>query len=295
MADMVRQTDKDEYYWVKYIHLRIKQNKNALIFFSGSPGSSKSWSACSVAEMLDSEFNIDRVVFRAKDLLRLVNSGTLKKGSVILWDEPAIDLSNRAWQSTMNKVINYLMQTFRHKCFILLFASPYTDFVDAGTRKLFHAEFQMVSIDFAKKTAKVKPQLIQYNSRMRKFYFKYLRVATQKEGVVPVVEWNVPAPSQTLIDAYELKKTQFTTNLNLELERTLNKLEAKDNTESNGKPLTELQQEIVKCWENGMFVQKDIAEMLGKTTSGVCDNVKWMGRKGYLIATYKEKADKTAN
>jgi len=44
-----------------------------------SHNSGKSWSSLSVGEQADPEFNIDRVVFSGGELMRLINSGKLKK------------------------------------------------------------------------------------------------------------------------------------------------------------------------------------------------------------------------
>ena len=229
MADIVKQNPQ-EYSWVRYIKKRIDENKNFMAIISGATGSGKSWSALSIGQLLDPEFDVSRVIFRGTDLLKLINSGKLKKGSVIVWDEAGIDLSNRSWQSATNKLLNFLLQTFRHKNIILLFTTPYSDFVDKLTRRLFHAEFKTISIDFDKNTTKIKPLLIQYNARYGKFYYKFLRIIHQEGGAVPISEWNVPAPSKELIKAYEGDtgvKSIFTSQLNAEIESELMSIEGK--------------------------------------------------------------------
>ena len=73
-----------EKYWISYIKQRISKNKNFLGFISGQTGSGKSWSSIAIAEQLDPEFNIDRCVFSGLELMALINSGELKRGSVSL-------------------------------------------------------------------------------------------------------------------------------------------------------------------------------------------------------------------
>ena len=229
MADIVKQNPQ-EYSWVRYIKKRIDENKNFMAIISGATGSGKSWSALSIGQLLDPEFDVSRVIFRGTDLLKLINSGKLKKGSVIVWDEAGVDLSNRSWQSATNKLLNFLLQTFRHKNIILLFTTPYSDFVDKLTRRLFHAEFKTISIDFDKNTTKIKPLLIQYNARYGKFYYKFLRIIHREGGAVPISEWNVPSPSKELIKAYEGDdgvKSIFTSQLNAEIESELMSIEGK--------------------------------------------------------------------
>lgn len=280
MTDMVFKREK-QYSWIRYIDLRIRQNKNFLGFISGQTGSGKSYCALSLAEMIDPEFSVERCIFSGKELMQLINSDKLGKGNVIIWDEAGIDLSNRSWQSTTNKLLNFLLQTFRHRNFILIFTSPYIDFVDNNTRKLFHAEFKTQSIDFKDKVTKIKPQLIQYNSRLGKFYYKYLRVVTGQGDVVPIESWKIPIPSKELIEAYERKKNKFTAELNKNISFELEKEENKDK-----KPLTELQEKILECWEKGILKQKEIGKQLGKEQPQIAVNEKYMLKKGYNKQNY---------
>jgi len=281
MADMVLQR-QNEYNWVRYIRQRITQNKNFLAIISGQTGSGKSWTALAIAEMIDPDFNIERIVFKGKELMDLINSNKLtKKGSVIVWDEAGVDLSNRSWQSLTNRMLNYLLQTFRNKCFILLFTVPYMDFIDSNSRKLFHAEIRTISIDYKKETVKIKPQLIQYNPRMQKFYYKYLRVIT-KTGTFPVMQWDVPKPSSELVNQYEIKKNAFTKELNINIGMALNKLEVKENKDTR-KPLTPLQDKILELWKKGITQHKEIANRLGKARPQITMNIGYMKRKGYRM------------
>ena len=208
-------------HWVRYIHQRIERNKNFVCFVGGPTGGGKSWSCLSIAEQTDPNFTIENVVFDAKALMERINSGQLKTGSVLIFEEAGVSLSSKNWQSTLNKVINYLFQTFRHKRYILFLNSPYMDFIDASTRKLFHAEFKTITINKATQSVVIKPQVIQYNDRKDKFYYKFLRVITGPGMRAPVKTWSVEKPSPALIDAYEKKKDEFTKKLNREIEAQL--------------------------------------------------------------------------
>jgi len=60
-------TEKEQYYYrkyaiIRYIRKRITQNKNFLALFTGPTGSGKSWTSLSIAEMLNEDFNISRLV-----------------------------------------------------------------------------------------------------------------------------------------------------------------------------------------------------------------------------------------
>jgi ABC-type oligopeptide transport system ATPase subunit len=216
-----------KYSMVKYVHRRIKNNKNFLVTITGPTGSGKSWTGLSIAELLDPTFNIDRVIFKGKELMRLINTGNLKPGSVILWDEAGIDLSNRNWQSVTNKMLNALLQTFRSRNFILIFTVPFSDFVDASSRKLFHADFETQRINKALMEVVIKPKLLQYNPNLKKWYRKYLKVSSNGK-MIKIKRWAVPKPSDELIKVYEAKKVLFANDLNKDIGKQLEKLEGKE-------------------------------------------------------------------
>lgn len=212
-------TDKESI-WVRYMKRRIQLNKNFIGFVSGPTGSGKSLSSLSMAEQCDPRFSINNVVFRFKELMELINSGSLRKGSAIVFEEAGIEMDATKWQSKLNRVIRYLMETFRHRNFIMILNAPYMDFVDSGTRRLFHAEFETKGINYHSECCIIKPMLLQYNGRVRKWYYKYLRVAAS-ESLAPVKRWSVHKPSADLIKEYELKKKDFTTKLNKEIEEQI--------------------------------------------------------------------------
>jgi len=288
MTDLVVEGKNPEPSWIKYMRQRIRQNKNFLCLISGQTGSGKSWSALSIGQMVDPDFCVERIIFKGKELMNLINGDKLgdRKGVFLLWDEAGVDLSNRNWQSLTNKMLNYLLQTFRHRCIILFFTTPYADFLDKQTRKLFHAEIKTLSIDYKKKMVKLKPLLIQYNAKYGKFYYKFLRVVSKDGGVVPINEWNVPAPTQELIDKYELKKTAFTTKLNKEIEEALDGLEVK-----NKKPLTDIQDEICQDLINGLNVPA-IAQKRNTSEEVIFIHIRAIKKKGISIKPIKKGNNK---
>ncbi len=278
---------KKEYAWVEYVKQRVhEKNKNFLFIIVGPTGSGKSWASLSLGEMIDPDFNMEKVVFKAADVLNLVNSGTLKRGSFIDWDEAGIDLSNRDWQKKSNKVLNFLLQTWRHRGYILCLTVPYADFIDLSSRKLLHAEFETVSINIRNKTCRVKPKFLQYNSDMKKWFKPYLKVLRPGYGAIKLKRWDVPKPSDALIEKYEAKKLEFTSQLNKEIGMSLSG--SVGDTSESLKPLTEYQTNILNLWKQGVFVGRVIARTLVSTTSKVSENIKWMRGKGCFKAYYEE-------
>lgn len=292
MADsiVIKREGRNEPSWVSYVKGRISKNKNMIIHMSGKVGSGKSWTALSIARQLDASFNADKVVFGLRGLMNLINSGeNFKAGTAFVWDEFQIDASNRNWQSLTNKLLNSLLSTFRHRRFILIITAPYSDFLDSNSRKLVDAELECVKIDYTTKKVKVKPQLLQYNSRYKKFYYKYLRIRDSRGLVSPLKAWNVQRPPKDLILEYEKLKTNFTNELNADIQRQLDELEGKKSKQ----PLTAIQENVIKF----MAEYKDIAkvsELLKISERTIQFHIAQAKKKGYTPDNYTQNTLKTA-
>lgn len=197
-------------YWVKYIKSRIKSNKNFLGCFIGQTGSGKSYSAISLAELInDGSFNIDNLFFNASDFLKKLASGNLKKGEVLIWDEAGKDLNSKQWQKKTNKVVNIVMQIFRRENVIVLFTLPYLSFLDSDARKLIHATFENVGIDRKNKTTSVKPLLIQVSQYSGKPYTHFLRVEDKEQGLIPIERIKLPIADGETLEQYEQFKEEM--------------------------------------------------------------------------------------
>ena len=282
---------KKEPSWVTYVRTRIKNKKNFLVQINGPTGSGKSWAGLSIALQLDDSFGPQRIIFGFRKLIELINSGEkFKAGTCFVWDEFHIEAGARDWQSLTNKLLNSLLSTFRHKFFILIITSPYSDFIDSQSRKLIHAEFQTLKIDEIERKTKLKPMLLQYNSRNKKFYYKYLRIKTQN-GISPLISWKVPAPPQWLIDEYEKMKTDFTTNLNKDIERQLNELEQKE--AGRRKPLTELQEKAMRLMAKYDNIEQ-VAKEMGFTQRTAYFHIAQAHKKLYRIEEFRDDEEENS-
>jgi len=252
--------------WITYMVRRIKQNKNNLVAVIGQTGSGKTWSAISICEKISKEmnvpFNVDNIVFGLPALLKLINSGKLKSGSCIIFDEPQVSISSKEWQSKANKVFNYLVSTFRYKNLNMFFCTPYEDLLDKSTRKLFHSKFETVSINVKEKTTKLKPKIVQYNSHLQKFYEAFLRVNYKPENMSVFVvrklqRWSVPKPSDEMIKAYEEKRAEWHKILTRDMEKEIAKYSKKK------KEKNELKDRVVELVEK--IGVKETAKLCDKT------------------------------
>jgi len=209
--------------WILWIKKRIKNNLNFLAIAEGPTGIGKSWAMISVAYDIDNSFETRQVAFSLKDVMEILESDWFnkKKWKIIVFDEAQCDISNRKWQSRINRLMNYLLSTFRHRNIILLFTSPYMDFLDSQTLKLLHCKFEIRGHNRKTKQTQIRPKLLQYNSKMKKFYEHSLFVIKNRK-YHKQVNWIINKPPQHLIDPYEKDKVEFTTELNKKIMRDLN-------------------------------------------------------------------------
>ena len=257
----------DEDSWITFIKKRINNNLNFLAIAEGETGIGKSWSMMSIAHSIDPTFEASQVVFSFKGVMELLNSEDFmkKKWKIIVFDESQTDISNRAWQSLTNKLMNFLLSTFRHRNVILLFTSPYSDFLDSQTMKLMHCKFEVRGHSRKTQLTQIRPKILQYNSTLKKFYYHSLHVIKDKK-VHKLVFWNVRKPPEHLIEPYEKAKLEFTTKLNKEILADLQNVSQKKNKkeivndESIGK--TDYQKAILRYQELGVKDRKELNEKL---------------------------------
>jgi len=211
----------------EYVHQRIKKNKNFMVCITGSTGSGKTYSALRFGELWDKNFNSDNIVFTPKQFIDLINGGTLKEGSVIVADEFGVSMNSRNWQSVSNQMINYVLQTFRSKNYIVIFTSPDFAFIDVSARKLFHCHMMTKGINFEKKECTIKPYMLQINQRTGDIYYKFLIANISGMGQKKIHELYVALPTKQIIKEYEIKKEAFVNDLNEEIEAKLNEKQIK--------------------------------------------------------------------
>lgn len=274
--------------WARWLVRRtMKKNQNNLVGIIGKTGSGKTWSAISICEIMSKldgvPFGINNIVFDLKELMDLINSGELKKGSKIIFDEPQISISAKDFQSKANKVFNYLVTTFRHRNLTLFFCTPFESLLDKTTRKLFHARFETMSINRNTKTCKLKPRYLEYSDWKSQPYQKKLIVFFQNKAGKSyhrkMFSWDVPKPSEELINQYEEKKLEFTNRLNKNISFELEKFEKKNKIiegKSNQRPLTEKQEEFMKL-------------LLNHNIEGACKILNRNMSRGYGIKKECEK------
>ncbi|NCU31814.1 MAG: ATP-binding protein [Candidatus Moranbacteria bacterium] len=190
-----------------------KRNTNYNMVFLGEPGSGKSWAGLRMASKLNPNFVKNPiVVFSVQDYLLMIKNNKVKRGDVIIFDEVGVAVNKKLWWSVINRAANLTFQTVRNKNFITIFTTPFPDYVDSDTRKLFQVFFKY-------KKSFDKSQLRSFSAykiKFNDFYHKYMY--SRYKFSVSGETWELnevlfKKPKASLIRIYEQLKKEFQVNL----------------------------------------------------------------------------------
>ncbi len=270
--------------FIHYAHRRvIKRNQNCLICLYGGTGSGKSYASISAAQAIARyngvEFDTRHICMNATEFMRLLNSGELKRGSVVIMDEAGVAVNAKDWQSRVNKVMNYVMQTFRHENYVVIFNTPSFSFVDSSMRKMFHMKMETQYIDYERDVGWTKTYVLNLDHNTGNVYTYFFRVKVAGETPYKVVMSGFGLANKDLLKKYEAKKRAFTEKLNKQVQDTLEVVE-----EGGTAELTERQDIILRLWNDYGLKGYEIAEVLDVAASGVSNALKACKKKGHMVS-----------
>ncbi len=255
--DGKKDDEKANSIWLlRWIRNRIKKNRNLIALFIGDTGSGKSLSSIRLAEAVDPNFNVDRIVFTVKDFIALVNLG-LPPGSVIIFDDAGLGINARLWQEVSARIFGMLTQGFRYKQIITFITVPDESFIERQSRKLVHIRFEATDVQ-----GLMKPKLLSRNPfDPDRPLAKYPRIHRgMSEITVKLVKFKLP--SDELREKYEAKKKEYMEKRFKEFQEELNVLDEGKILMKNGNPAIKL-----KCDECGYEW-----EYSGRRTVARCPN-----------------------
>src|SRR5213594_1001672 len=186
---------KDDSDWFRFqVKKRLESGRNIWGGVTGELGSGKTYWAMRVCEEFDPGFSVDRVIFSSKDFIQTVQK--LESGSWVLYDEPGVTMSHRAWMSEANRIVTWFLQSSRYRRVNALFCLPALPLMDIAARTIL--SFQALILD--RGIARV------YRIRRNQFgsspaYFTH-RLGTVKAGF----------PSRELVEAYEKRRREWHEN-----------------------------------------------------------------------------------
>jgi len=269
--------------YVTYVKKRIhEKNLNWVACFLGSPGKGKSYSGLRLCEDVDPTFDITRVTFSSKEFMRLINSG-LPSGSAIMFEEAGVLMSSRNWQSTVNRLLNFVFQTMRSRNYFVCLTLPDFSMLDAQARKLIHSLLVCESVNRQRKICSVRPYMLQHNPVSGKTYQKFPKRLTPK-GFAKTKRLLIGLPSPKLVEAYEVKKLEFTTRLYDDIVKGLEVDEIKKEKKQGAllTAVTEKQQRVLDLIREGKNVPQ-MMEIIGINQASVYSHIRRLTAKGYTF------------
>lgn len=230
-----------------------KRNQNCIIFVVGPTGSGKSWASMTMATELNENFSINNVIFSREDFITSVQAND----PVVVLDEAGAWIGAREWQTEMNRFLGRVTQMVRFKNQVIFLTVPAHTLVDVQVRSLAHLEIEMKYIDYDHKVSLAKPFILETNPRYGKTYMKYPIVNGKK-----LRRLYIPKPNDTLIEAYEIKKSKYFDSI---IKKEDNNKKEKKNKNSGWKTNV-----TVKMRELG-YTNKQIGDVIGTDAHGASD------------------------
>lgn len=250
----------------KWMWNRIfKANKNVIQLTVGATGSGKSYTDLRIAELWyqflgDKPFPESHICFSVDDVIKLLDTKTLKKGDLIILEEGGVNLGSLDFQSKISKVFTYVMQSFRNMNLILIINLPYQSMLNKSARMLTHCSFAMAGIDKVNKLSRVKPKFHQVNEDTGKVYRKYLKASINGHSQT-FKRFVYKLPSKELRDKYEKKKNEFVSNL---ISDSSKKIDTKNS------PFTKTEQAYLDAFKKFDGNSKKVAEFFGVSLQMAC-------------------------
>jgi len=201
------------------------RNQNHTILILGPPGAGKSWASLRIAELIDPDFSAEQIVFHPKEFMQLINSGKIKRGSAVVFEEIGISMDARSFASLSNKMLSYVLESMRHRNFCLIISTPDAAFLDINARRLICSIIEMKKMYETLGYSVAKYKNVQVNPMTGKSYKKLIRYRTKSGVITAISSVRIHKPSDALIEAYEKRKSEFTHKLYKDIEQSLDDID----------------------------------------------------------------------
>lgn len=195
---------------LRWIRNRLKYyNLNCILAICGAVGSGKSYVSLRMAQVIDKKFSVARVCFSVPEVIKLLNSGTLRKGSAVVLEEGGVNVDSRQFFSQINRAIIHIAETFRSERLLFIINLPNLGGLDKRIRQLVHGYIEMSSIDRGKKLAKVRFLYFHTNPKTGKIYNFRIKVKSHTGRKLFRRFFLFEKPTKELLVEYEAKKKNF--------------------------------------------------------------------------------------
>jgi hypothetical protein len=181
------------------IYSREHKGINSIILILGARGIGKTYLAMKIAETLSEKmhnlsFTADDVVFDLAEILARIkyHEDNKEKWAWIIFDEAGLEVAARDFMQDINKIMSYVMQSFRHTKINLVICLPHPDMVDLHVRNM--ADF-WIDMKGRGKARVYKTKLITFRSGVKTPLFCTIE--------------NASLASEALCIAYEEKRKAY--------------------------------------------------------------------------------------
>lgn len=208
------------------------ENKNFLVLVLGETGSAKSYSSIRLSELVEAylhpTYSTKNVCMSFLDFMNQLTSKRetrAVKGSSLVYEELGISGDADEWWSKTNKILKYILQTFRTRNLCVFFTVPDEILVDNRIKSMFHAVMEMQYIDFSKNIAWFKMYRIQRRPKrsaksVSTYYKQYQFYEKNSEGRWTPFKYSligVHMPSPWLVKWYENARSKMSDQLEAEM------------------------------------------------------------------------------
>ena len=213
----------------------MNHEKSAGFIIIGQTGSGKSWLGLRIACDLDPSFAShveERVVYTVEDFIRLVASGKLKRGNVVIFDELAHSegADSRAAMSKSNRILGGVVSTYRQLGLIVIWILPTLTQLDKNIRMVsITGFFKILGIDYERKLTRVAYYSNSLNPVMGKSYYKTPVMKDENGCVVKVKGFLFSAPPLEVAKRYKKMKKKFVMHIAKKAEADIAPVESKVN------------------------------------------------------------------
>lgn len=215
--------------WLKRVWRRLHSyNQNYLCIVYGPPGTGKSTMALKLGELLDPTFDIDHVVFSVAQFFRLITSGKLKAGSVVVFEELGVAANAREWHTEDNILLSKITQVFRTRNLAVFYTVPQLEFADRQISRITTALIETQGVHHEKELTEARVyDPVRYDPK-RNQWIKHLISISSKNPLskkfmrrYKVSRVMVAKPSVQLTHQYLEARNNFSNALGVEGDRVL--------------------------------------------------------------------------
>ena len=174
--------------FIKMLKYRQYWDYNTILVIVGGARIGKSWCACGLAELLDPNFNKDKIIFSLKEFLKFVKSG---KSCWLVFDEVGVTFSAYEWWSIENRIFGHVTEAFGKLNINLILTLPSISMLSKQGLAMTHYFIEMK------------------RRGIGRIYLNYTIPIMGKRRVMTLGHLVGCSPTKKLWDSYEEKKMDF--------------------------------------------------------------------------------------